>query len=82
MDAHACLKEINHMVMGKPVNYVLEADIEGFFDHVDHTWMRKCLEVRIGDPRFINLIMSFLKSGVMEGGQRSTTTQGTPQGEY
>lgn len=80
MDAHACLKEINHMVMGKPVNYVLETDIEGFFDHVNHDWLIKCLEVRIGDPRFINLIVQFLKAGVMEGYQVKATTQGTPQG--
>lgn len=80
-DAHACLKEINHMVMGKPVNYILEADIKGFFDNVNHDWLIKCLEVRIGDPRFINLIVQFLKAGVMEEGhQVKPTTQGTPQG--
>lgn len=79
-DAHGCLKEINHMVMGKPVNYIVEADIEGFFDHVNHDWLIKCLEVRIGDPRFINLIVQFLKAGVMEGHQTKPATQGTPQG--
>lgn len=79
-NAHESLKEINHMLMGKPVNYILEADIEGFFDHVNHDWLRKCLEVRIGDPRFINLIVQFLKAGVMEGHQLKSTTQGTPQG--
>jgi group II intron reverse transcriptase/maturase len=77
---HDCLKEINHMVMGKPVNYILEADIEGFFDHVDHAWMRKCLEVRIKDQRFINLIVSFLKAGVMEDHQVKPSSKGTPQG--
>lgn len=79
-NAHECLKEINHMVMGKPVNYILEADIEGFFDHVDHDKMITCLEERIGDPRFINLIVSFLKAGVMEGHQKKETIEGTPQG--
>lgn len=79
-DAHGCLKEVNHMVMGKRVNYILEADIEGFFDHVNHDWLIKCLEERIGDPRFINLIVQFLKAGVMEGHQMKPTTQGTPQG--
>jgi group II intron reverse transcriptase/maturase len=79
-DAHAALKEINHMLMGKPVNYVVEADIEGFFDHIDHKWMRRCLEEHIGDPRFLNLITQMLKAGVMEKGKVTKTTEGTPQG--
>lgn len=79
-DAHACLKEINHMVMGQKVNWIVEADIEGFFDHVDHAWLVKCLEQRIRDPRFINLIRQFLKAGVMEGDRRTVTIRGTPQG--
>jgi group II intron reverse transcriptase/maturase len=79
-DAHAALKEINHMLMGKPVNYVVEADIEGFFDHVDHQWMRRCLEEHIGDPRFLNLITQMLKAGVMERGKVTKTREGTPQG--
>lgn len=79
-DAHASLKEINHMIMGKPINYIFEADIKGFFDHVDHTWMRKCLEVHIGDPRFLNLITQMLKAEVIEGGKRTKITEGTPQG--
>lgn len=79
-DAHVALKEINHMLMGKPVNYIVEADIEGFFDHVDHTWMRRCLEEHIGDPRFLNLITQMLKAGVMEKGKVTKTREGTPQG--
>lgn len=79
-DAHAALKEINHMLMGKPVNYIVEADIEGFFDHVNHKWMRRCLEEHIGDPRFLNLITQMLKAGVMEKGKITKTTEGTPQG--
>jgi group II intron reverse transcriptase/maturase len=80
-DAHASLKEINHMIMGKPViNYILEADIKGFFDHVDHKWMRKCLEEHIGDPRFLNLITQILKAEVMEEGKLVKITEGTPQG--
>lgn len=79
-NAHACLKEINHMIMGKPVNYVIEADIKGFFDHVDHRWMQKCLRLYIKDPRFINLITQMLKAEVMEGGKTTKVTAGTPQG--
>ncbi len=79
-DAHACVKEINKMIMGKPVNYVVEADIEGFFDHVNHQWMRRCLEEHIGDSRFTNLITQMLKAGVVENGKVTKTTEGTPQG--
>ncbi len=79
-DAHECLKEINHMVMQQKVSYIIEADIEGFFDHVNHEWMRTCLEQRIGDPRFIRLIMQFLKAGILDGVRRIDTTEGTPQG--
>lgn len=79
-DAHECIKEVNHMLMGKPVHYVLEADIEGFFNHVDHTWMRRCMEQHIGDPRFTNLIMQMLKAGVMEEGIVHENREGTAQG--
>lgn len=79
-DAHACLKEVNHMVMGKPVNFLLEADIENFFDTVNHDWLITSLKQRIGDPRFINLIVQFLKAGVMERREIRPTTKGTPQG--
>lgn len=79
-DAHATLKEINHMIMGKPVNYILEADIEGFFDHVNHSWMRRCLKEHITDSRFLNLITQMLKTAVWEDGRVTKTKEGTPQG--
>ena len=79
-NAHECLKEINHMVMQKKANYLLEADIEGFFDHVNHDWMMRCLQERIGDPRFLHLIKQFLKAGVMEEGHQTASRKGTPQG--
>src|SRR3989344_7351491 len=77
--AHEAIKEINHMLMGKKVNWVVEADIKGFFDHIDHGWMLRCLEERIKDPNFISLIKKFLKAGIMEG-YYIPTNDGTPQG--
>ena len=79
-NAHAGLKAIYQMLMKKPVNYILEADIKGFFDHVDHDWMRRCLMEHIRDPRLLNLITSMLKAGVMQEGKISETTEGTPRG--
>lgn len=79
-NAHECLKEINHMIMGKKVNWIIDADIKGFFDHVDHHWMMECLDQRIADPNFKRLILKFLKAGVMEEGKYLKTIKGTPQG--
>ncbi|NTV46762.1 MAG: group II intron reverse transcriptase/maturase [Chlorobiales bacterium] len=77
--AHEALKEINHMLMQEKVNWIVEADIKGFFDHIDHTWMLRCVGERIKDPNFIQLIKKFLQAGVMEGNY-IPTTEGTPQG--
>lgn len=79
-DAHAALKEINHMIMGKKVNYILDADIEGFFDNLNHNWLMKCLSERISDPHFKRLIWKVLKAGIMEEGKLQPAKQGSPQG--
>jgi len=62
------------------VNWVLDADIRGFFDTIDHGWMRKFLEHRIADRRLLRLIDKWLKAGVMEDGDWKETLLGTPQG--
>lgn len=78
--AHDALKEINHMLMQKKINWIVEADITGFFDHIDHGWMIRCLSQRIADPNFKQLIKKFLKAGIMHEGQYQATREGTPQG--
>ncbi len=62
------------------VNWVLDADIAGFFDAVDHDWLIRFVEQRIGDRRVVRLIRKWLKAGVMEDGQVAATEAGTPQG--
>jgi RNA-directed DNA polymerase len=62
------------------VNWVLDADIRGFFDTIDHGWLLKFLEHRIADHRVLRLIRKWLQAGVSEDGQWSRTTVGTPQG--
>ena len=62
------------------VNWILDADIAGFFDAVSHEWLIKFVEHRIGDRRVIRLIRKWLKAGVIEDGQLVATTSGTPQG--
>lgn len=80
LNAHEALKAINHMIMGQKVNWIIDADIKGFFDNVNHDWLIKCLEQRISDPNFLWLIRKFLKAGVMTEGKVQSTNQGTPQG--
>ena len=67
-------------LMGKKVNWVLDADIRGFFDAIDHGWLVKFLEHRIADRRMLRLIQKWLRAGVSEDGQWSKTEVGTPQG--
>jgi RNA-directed DNA polymerase len=77
---HDALKCLSRVIGTKKVNYVVEADIKGFFDHVDFEWLEKMLRHRVGDPRVLLLIRRFLRAGVMSDGRRMATTRGTPQG--
>lgn len=62
------------------VNWVLDADIAGFFDAVSYDWLIRFVEHRIGDRRVIRLIRKWLKAGVMEDGVETPSEAGTPQG--
>jgi hypothetical protein len=77
---HRALDALSVALTSKRVDWVLDADIEGFFDNIDHTWLMKFLEHRIGDRRILRLIRKWLTAGVSEEGEWSETTVGTPQG--
>jgi len=77
---HTALAAISKAMRAKPVDYVVDADIKGFFDNVDHKWMVECLKQRIADKNFLRLIVRFLKAGIMEEGKYFDTEKGTPQG--
>lgn len=77
---HDALRALTQGVEGEATNYIAEADIKGYFDNVDHDWMMKMLEHRIGDKRVLRMVARFLKSGVMEGGQKRASEEGVPQG--
>jgi len=77
---HEALGALGRTIQQKKVNWVVEADIRGFFDQVNHEWLLKFLELRIGDPRVIRLIWRMLKGGVMEDGLVRASEEGTPQG--
>jgi group II intron reverse transcriptase/maturase len=78
--AHDVVKYIDQTVMTQKVNYVLEADIKGFFDNVNHEWLMKFLEHDIADKNFLRYVKRFLIAGIMEGTERSESDKGTPQG--
>lgn len=78
--AHDALDALWVGLMGKKVNWVLDADIRGFFDTLDHEWLMKFLEHRIADRRVLRLIRKWLRAGVLEEGEWSETEEGTPQG--
>ncbi len=77
---HQCLDTLGRTLQQKRVNHLVEADIRGFFDAVNHEWLLKFLGQRIGDNRVLRLISRMLKAGVMEDGLVEVAEVGTPQG--
>jgi RNA-directed DNA polymerase len=77
---HDALDALAVGIQSQAVNWILDADIKGFFDNISHAWMMRFVEHRIGDRRVLRLIRKWLKAGVMEDGKRQPVTKGTPQG--
>jgi group II intron reverse transcriptase/maturase len=77
---HQALDALNVGITRKRVNWILDADIRGFFDNMDHEWTMKFMAHRVADNRILRLIRKWLKAGVSEDGQWSETKVGTPQG--
>lgn len=77
---HDALDALYVALTRKKVNWVLDADIQGFFDAISHEWMLRFIEHRIVDRRIIRLVRKWLRAGVSEDGKWSKTRSGTPQG--
>jgi RNA-directed DNA polymerase len=77
---HPALDALNVGIQRKRVNWILDADIRGFYDNMDHEWTMKFVQHRVADQRILRLIQKWLKAGVSEGGKWSETKVGTPQG--
>ena len=77
---HNALDALAVGILRKKVNWVLDADIRGFFDAIDHGWLVKFVEHRIADQRVLRLIQKWLSAGVMEDGKWTESEEGTPQG--
>src|SRR5262245_48878778 len=78
--AHEALDALWVGIMGKKVNWVLDADIQSCFDTISLEWLVKFLEHRIADQRLLRLIQKWLRAGVSEDGQWTRSEVGTPQG--
>lgn len=79
-NCHMALRKLNHMLEKEYTNYVLDADIKGFFDHLDHGWIIKFVESRIKDPNIIRLVRVMLKAGIMKDYTFEETEEGSGQG--
>ena len=79
-NCHQAIREINQRIMINKVNYILDCDIKGFFDNVDHKWLMKFLKHDIKDEVFLRYINRFLISGYVEDMKYYETDRGTPQG--
>jgi len=77
---HHALDALYTGLLTRKVNWVLDADIRGFFDAIDHEWLVKFVEHRVADRRVVRLIQKWLRAGVLEDGARTRSEQGTPQG--
>ena len=77
---HDALDALAVGITSTKVNWILDADISGFFDSVSHDWLIRFVEHRVGDSRILRLIRKWLKAGVMDDGNLVPTEVGTPQG--
>ena len=76
---HRALDALSVGIVRRRVNWILDADIRGFFDNMNHEWIDRFVQHRIADPRILRLIRKWLKAGVSEEGEWSETKVGTPQ---
>ena len=77
---HQALDALYVAITEKRVNWILDADIEGFFDNIDRDWLIEFIEHRVGDKRIVRLVQKWLNAGIIEGAEWSDNGKGTPQG--
>lgn len=77
---HQALKALRGIIVTKKVRHVFEADIKGYFNHINHQWLVRMIKQRIADPVILRLIGKWLKAGVMQNGVVTRNEEGTPQG--
>ena len=80
LSAHHALATLHEVMAGRKGGWVLEADLKHFFGSLDHGWLLRFVEHRVGDPRLLSLIRRWLKAGILENGEIHPNEEGTPQG--
>ena len=78
--AHHALATLTEVIAGRKVSWVLEADLKNFFGSLNHDWLLRFVEHRVGDPRLLSLMRRWLKAGALEAGVHQPSEEGTPQG--
>lgn len=79
-NAHQALATLNEIIAGKKVSWVFEADLKNYFGSLDHNWLIKFVECRIGDPRVMKLVKRWLRAGILEKEVVTNPEEGIPQG--
>jgi RNA-directed DNA polymerase len=77
---HDALDALSVAIQTTKVNYILDADIRGYFDTIDHAMLLQLVQERVGDPRVLRLIERWLEAGVVDEGRWQASEAGTPQG--
>lgn len=78
--AHDALRTLRSQIVAGKVRHVYEADIRGYFNNINHEWLRKMVAHRIADPVILSLVGKWLRAGVMVDGVVLRTHEGSPQG--
>lgn len=79
-NGHDALRALELIIMKGGVEYLLDVDVKGYFDNIDHKWLMRMLKERIADRTILRLIGKWLKVGVLEEGKRTRNELGVPQG--
>lgn len=77
---HQALRALRGTIVTKKVRHLFEADIRGYFNHINHQWLRQMVAHRIADPLILCLVGKWLRAGYMQGGVVTRTEEGSPQG--
>ena len=77
---HQAIKYVSKEIIEKKINYIVDADIKGFFDHINHEWLMRMLKLSIQDKNILGLIKKYLKAGIIDNGKYIETTDGSAQG--
>jgi hypothetical protein len=81
LGAHHALATLGEILSRAPaVGYLLDADLKNYFGSLDHGWLLRFLDDRVGDPRVVSLVRRWLKAGILEDGELTANEKGTPQG--